>query len=425
MLLGVAASTMKMLAEREDLYFIRSTGTGRPSLLDLVATERLAERKQRQLTKGAAAQRLGIGRPALDALLASDVLAEIPQEQRVDRNGCLWIECVDRLIRDFHRAWSPGGKDRKLTPLGYASTPIASICGHVLAGRLRPREISSNGEGIGVFLFDNEELKPLMVTDRETLSLPDAAAALGVDLKNLMIWIKHRFIATEVAERRNGLRVRPEEINQFRNNYVTVTELAKRLGTRSFAASLRLEKLGCSPLIAGARTALYLRANVTEDLLQRFVGNPKRAEQPDSAALQAIEQVIVETVAKRLRTQLWQRERGYFGETRGMSVVVAIGRWQRYHSRYVFRSYPAQRAWLEDAIDGWLALGFVGLSSCLLLPWSQATSLFGVADEGEVRFMLTVDEQGNVIDPRLAPFQISLSGPRRVRNQARVRARLS
>lgn len=131
-------------------------------------------------------------------------------------------------------------------------------------------------------MFDQDEVGAAVRVPQLTLSVKEAAAELRVDEKNLRVWIASGRLKTlrGSGPGQRGMRITHEELATFRATYVTVTEISKLVGIRSWTVSQRMLALGIIQMSPQAKTALYPREVLTEELLRQV----RRAELPSLEA---------------------------------------------------------------------------------------------------------------------------------------------
>lgn len=274
-LLGLSRAEMEALAERENLYVVPSSGAGAPSLLLADRVQQLREQNEARLTKGNAADLLGVGRAVLLDLLERGVLGEVPMEARVDHRRSIPREDVEDLVRRVRARTMPGA-DRaglvRLSLAGRTRCSIADLLVAVLDGLLSPRGTVDGEPGVGGLLFHPDEVGAAVRVPLPTMSVEEAADALGVDEKNLRIWIGSGRIQTlrGSGPGQRGMRITHEELEKFRTTYVTATEISKLVGIRSWVVSQRMLALGIIQMSPQAKTALYPREVLTAGLVRQI-----------------------------------------------------------------------------------------------------------------------------------------------------------
>lgn len=207
-------------------------------------------------------------------LLERGVLNEVPMDVRIDYRRSIPQMDIDDLVERMRSRLVPGANGARLVSLssaGRARCNIADVIEAVFAGRLVPRATIQEGVGAGALLFDPDEVGVAVRVESPTMAINEAAAALGVDEKNLRIWMAAGLIDTQAGAGRaeRGRRITGEELARFRAAYVTVTEISKQVGIRSVVASRKIEGLGIISLVPEAKTAIYPRAVLTEDLVRQ------------------------------------------------------------------------------------------------------------------------------------------------------------
>jgi hypothetical protein len=272
-MLGINMATLDAVADREDLYLVRTSGTGAPSLLRLDRVWALREQDQARLTKGDAAKALGVGRPVVLELLERGFLREVPMNVRVDYRRSIPKQSLWDLIQRMRTRMLQGGDGVQLVSLSLAGRTrctIADLVEAVLANRLTPRGIMENEVGIGALMFDPDEVGAAIRANQSTMSVAEAATELGVDEKNLRVWIRAGLIQAPLGSGpgQRGRRITSDELAEFRTRYVTVTEISKLVGFWSWGVMVRMEALGILTLAPAAKTAIYPREVLTEELMR-------------------------------------------------------------------------------------------------------------------------------------------------------------
>jgi hypothetical protein len=212
-----------------------------------------------------------------------------------------------------------------------------------------------------------------------------ASERLGVKKEVAYHWVRVGLLKTVRVEvgRRIVRHVSAEGLEEFRRLYVTGVELAASMGSRSRRWSSRhLMTLGLTPVsgptVDGARQFLFRREDVTKvdaKPLKRFVRGKVPVPDDDENEALLLVRSVGRAAARHLGLDFRQISNRVVDYT-GMTVVqVVTGRRNGFSGAYRFIVSASQIQRLNEARQGYLALGFVGLRWFLLVPWQQTQAI--------------------------------------------------
>lgn len=394
--LGMAVPTVLRIAEDAGAFLSERSGTGAPAMVDAKFVNAIRLQLASVLTKEQAAEALGIGRPALLELLELQILEEIPKAERLGSKLSLRRSDVD-VLADRMRGALLGVCSSKLQPLGLAARPFGSvggICKAVLDGDLAPRGILVDEAGIGALLFDPKEVRTALCPATREMSVGEAAEVLKVAERNLRAWIAAGLLETRLGDGlvQRGQRVTELDLERFRAAYVTVTDVGRQVGVRSFAVQERLAALGLESLVPSARTALYRRDQITDALLGRI-----RADRVTSAIDQgAFRTELVAALRRRFELPLQDDGQGLTDRDTDTRICIVIGQRQPFRGNVVFRLYLAAQKRLDAASHGWLVLAVAQFGSAVVVPWTEARFRLEPEWLAKQRLVLPFDDSGRV-----------------------------
>ncbi|WP_241667044.1 hypothetical protein [Muricoccus nepalensis] len=409
-LLDVSSQTMIDLAERENLYAVAPVGAGVPSLLNARGVEELRARKAATLLKEEAFALLGVGVKAFDGILGLDVLEILPEGERITVQRMFVKSSIEGLIARVKSRLTPARAGAKLLSFsrcggGRATTDLLRA---VLDGRLRPSGLARKAVGLSAFLFDQRDVAAAFPAERSTLNLLEVAAELGENGRSVRAWARAGLLPTErrAGSLEAGSRVTSEGIAHFRREYTTATEISERAATTPRWATHRLAFHGIQPLLFEARTAIYPRDVITEDLLSKL-NVKKGASSPSERAAKSADLTwrVGECVAEDLGVPLQRARSSLFHTETGTLVQVMVGRSPRIGASYAFRFSLAMRQSLDGARKAWLALALAEGNSFILLPWLEARKIIGGGEKPRTLFFLAADGQGRVRDEQMRSRQ--------------------
>jgi hypothetical protein len=408
--LGVAPETMAELASREKLHLVPPSGAGAPTLLRADLVHALKERKQDTLMKQEAEAILGVGRPTLRQLLEDEVLTTLPAEKRVTHQRILLRKEVEDLLRRALEAVVPAKTGAQLVSFAGAMAgrrDASTLIQAILAGRVVPRGKAPKRKGINALLFDGREVEAALAPGRATMSLVEAAQRMGMDIESVRAWAAEGFLAITVSTspHERGSRVTDDGIAAFVADYVTSTEIGKRVGTSGRWAVERLGFQGHRPLPLASVTQLYRRGDITPDVLDSLRERKSAGRAESAAAAFELAREVADVVASELGAELQRSWNGFSDAGRGIYLQVVAGRRQRYSSKYAFRFSGHMRAQLEGATRGMLALALVDDRTFVLLPWTAAKEVMPSGGRYRETFYFDADARGVVEDERLAEGQ--------------------
>jgi hypothetical protein len=145
---------------------------------------------------------------------------------------------------------------------------IAEVCRIILDGDLAPRALSRDECGLAGVLISTDDI---LSAERQRagygLSYVEAARRAGLHPECARLLIKHGLLEGKLLP--SGQWAVPEgAVEAFRSGYVTSTEIAKRLGSRTRDVNEQLRRSGIRPVISPAqvknfRVAIYRRKEVS------------------------------------------------------------------------------------------------------------------------------------------------------------------
>lgn len=409
--MGVSAETMVKIAEREDLFLVRPSGAGAPSLVRADLVRALRERRDSSIFKQDAEKFLAVGRDTFRNLEQAGLIRAVPADDRVvqqsryrkaDLEGL--IEALETKVREA----GPKADVRLALPISRCAygraTTVADLCRAVLDGRLRPAGLDESARGLLRIIVDAADIQDLLDRPSTTLSIMEAAERLDVEVQAVRAWVRLGLLRATPGEDRTerGLRVTEEDLKAFRADYVTAPEIAReaKVGNGRWAAE-RLMYLGIKPAAAphegGAKRYLFRRTDITEAVLARL----QPTAMPGVRQLAAQEAFdlsdrVGQAAAAELGLPLRRAWHGFADEAGTTYVQVINGRRPRFKASYVFRFNAPMRKRLEAVQHGWLALAFAEQEFFLLIPWEVASTLVGRPEGDRHHLRVPVDGQGRV-----------------------------
>lgn len=289
-LLGTSHRRLRPVAARHGLLVAGSGGQGEPLLLRRSSVRTLAGELAGIADRRRARAILGIGRRAFADIEHAGLLPSPAAGIAADLHGraCWPVVALETFVaRVRSTATRAARANGPVVPLAAAARMISglglgsgTILAAVLDGRLRPVRLSNRGNGLAALGFPVAAVEALGVAlgaeARATLSLTAAAAELAVKPEVVYQWARRGILPTvavpgQRAER--GRRVRRADLEAFRRNYATASELRGRPGM-SPSRKLALELIGrgvvpvTGPSVDGARQYLFRRADL--EALQRL-----------------------------------------------------------------------------------------------------------------------------------------------------------
>ncbi len=408
--LAVSPETMAELADREELYLIRRSGAGAPSLLRADLVQALKNRKQATLTKDQAVATLGVGRKVLRRMLETGLLSTVADGERVTHFRLLLRSEVETIVEKAYRSLKAAPPKGKLIPLLFTMggrRDLLDVLEAVLDGRIRARGIRPGEPGLRGLLFDSREIEDILAPERATLTLVAAGERLELDIESVREWAKEGFLTTVGSASRyeRGRRVTEDHLGSFKTAFVTSGELGKLASTSGRWAAERMEFLGYPSLCASSVTKLYRRSDITPEVVARLRTKVAKGNVVSVAEAKELVRQVGLDVEVRLGLRLRKAWSGFSDPAGQTYVQMVVGRRQRSCSRYVFRFNPAMRTRLSAVDNGWLVLALMGFDSYLLVPWACAEARTGSTTDHRHHIRLTVDAHGQVRDPELKPYQ--------------------
>lgn len=278
-ILGRARSTVARLVEGRTPG--GRTGPGAPILVSRSEVERLRSDMLEQVDLEGLRAILGIGRSALGSLLEGGLLPEPSSDpaaafsaRRVWRKKDVenWVAT---LLGKAAPQGPVGGIDLAAAAriLAGAVGGTAEVIAGVVADELRPCAPADHGVGLARLRFDEEQVRGfaqrLGSRRRTTLSIDEAARAIGVKPEVLRFWMRRGLLgpASEATGIERGMRVSRMALAAFWSEYGTTSEFRTKQGQGSSRRlALELLRRGIEPVsgpgLDGCRMYLFRRSDV-------------------------------------------------------------------------------------------------------------------------------------------------------------------
>ena len=410
-ILGVSTETMTDLAEREDLYIVRPSGAGAPSTLRADKVDELVRRKPTMLSMGEAGELLDITQPTLRAMEAAGLLIAIPANKRIivhnrfGRNDL--VSLVERL--GSRTSAENGEKDgRGLLPVTANKTlarSLPDICKAILEGKIVPQRFNTDATGLSRIVVSKDDVLRALPRERQTLSILQAAAELGVAADTIRLWIERGFLKAVVlngVKREVGQRVTPNDLENFKATFATAITVASEFGFGTGSTvTRRLRYLGVRPVsgpsVDRGLGSLFRRSDLPTDPHAELIPSKKKqAEQRSSKQAYETAAAIGAASARLLHCSLKRWRNDFRNEDRKLFVQVLTGRRATGIGPYIFRFNQVKVIGLESAQTGWVAFGFPNRPFFLLVPWPKVRPFVDPEKADRVGILVHVDAQGRV-----------------------------
>jgi len=408
--LGVDYPRLRKVAEAEGLWLVPPDGKGAASLLRAHELQKVAEEVAGHLTKQDAARLLNISKRAFWCLEEMSLLPVIPEGDRI----LPWLlyrrQDVEELLArletkaDTTARLKPGAGVVSVNGLARGAFNTAEILAAILAGSLAPDGINTNAKGLRRLLFKRQWLPATFGIGIRNMSMDDAATALGVHSKFVYEWVNLGLLQSTPGQTKAepGQRISQEAIDTFQKEYATGVELAASVGSRSRRfSSEQLIVLGLVPVsgptVDGGHMFLFRRrdfASMDTTPLRDFASGQTPGASNDEHEVPKLIGGIGDAVTKILGCPLIRRNNHFIDGSSSIVVQVATGRRFGFTGAFRFSLYANQIARLDKAFNGWLALGFVGQSRFVLVPWRQAQHVLRRRSDLKADIFLKVDAAG-------------------------------
>ncbi|MHA7062887.1 TniQ family protein [Azospirillum argentinense] len=279
---GVSDWKLRSFAARHGL-FIAGGGKGEPLLLDAAVIRSLADGVKALADRQRACAVLGVGPGTFDDLGRAGLLPPPAAGLAADllRRRTWPIADLERIVDDVAVRVGRRPRGRAMMSLAEAACALgplglgmATVLGAIADGRLRPSPAGRGKRGLRRFAVPADTVRALRdelgAGMRRTLSLSQAAGILDVKTEVAYAWARRGLLPTAArpGERpERGRRVGEADLESFRRDYVTASELRGRSGLgASRKLALTLIARGATPVsgpsVDGARQYLFRRAEV-------------------------------------------------------------------------------------------------------------------------------------------------------------------
>jgi len=401
-LLNVTYKRLHELAIAHELWLVPPDGSGAPGLLLADKFRKFVGDVESCLTKADAADLLAVSKETFWTIEAAGVLPVIPKPSRLLRERPYRRQDVDNLLAALEATAPSARPGRKLVTIDTVArggANIGSILSAILAGKLAPQAVDAKAQGLRRLLFKPQWILDTLGFTDQTMSAKEAADKLGVKEEVVYEWVRRGLLRTVAGTTKAeaGSRITPEALDDFRKEYVTGVELAATVGSRSRRhSSPQLMELGLTPVsgpsVDGARQYLFRRADAENrslrplrDFVQGKTPQPKRSE------AWALARHVGRAAAGFLGLELGQTKNSFVDSAGTTVVQVVTGRRNGFRGAYRFIVLASQIRRLDEAHKGYLALGFVGLSWFLLIPWQQADTVLRRRSTSDADVFVNVD----------------------------------
>lgn len=273
-LLRLSSVRMSALATERDLWLVAPTGSGAASLVKKHELLELAGQIPAATTKKGAAEILHTSKGTFRDIEALGLLETIPEAERLLPELLYRRADVQAFLAKLEASAPLEGVcasvDSLVTPdtLARNGTVIAEILSAVLSGRVRPSQVNEEARGLHRLLFDPLTSHGGLSAPKKTMSVVAASVSLGVKDSTAYLWVKRGLIASTrgTTKAEAGYRITDQALAAFSADYVTGTEVARKLGLRARWLSVRLERNGIQPVSGprtdGSRQLLFLRSDI-------------------------------------------------------------------------------------------------------------------------------------------------------------------
>ena len=395
-LLGVSYETMSELARENVLYRVPPTGSGAPALLWAERVHALAERRLGLLNKSEVLGILGCEKATVDKLRQAGLLPHRVEREQIAYTAQGVTVLLDDLRSRVRPSPAPAGKmvamgeiARRVCMPGFDAVDIVLA---VRAGKLTPRGVRPDAPGLRGLLFSDAEgadfARSYVSAQRATMSVNDAAVALGVKQQVAYDWVRSGLLETTTSDvpGETGQRVTDEALEAFQREYMTGVEFGKQhsIGPRLLAKNLAT--LGVKPVsgptVDGARQALFRRADLErvdpEQLISgRSKLRPKTAadQEAEWKAAAAYDELLDRALRAEFGDGLFRHYNAYRDEAAGVVIQSMSARNSGTLGTYQFLLTGKHRDNMSETQRGFLALGFHDRSDYLLVPREQVAAL--------------------------------------------------
>ena len=410
--LDVSVQTMLALAEREDLFLVRPSGAGAPSLLRADKVRALRERKAAMLLKSEAERFLGVTRDTFTALETAGLITGAAPDTRITQQRQYTPERLNDLVRRLETTIAKGGTARSglrlfpITDAVHIARPTADVCTALLDGRLRASGIDKAAVGLARILVDKAAVLTALTRARRTLSVVQAAKAMNVAVESARLWISRGFLqASSVGDNplERGLRVTQAAIVRFQDEYGTAATVAVENGFGSGPwLTHRLAFFGVravsGPGIDGGEGALFRRSDLAPELVAKAAAQPKNTPKENRSTKEAFDRAarIGHATAKILDRPLKRGWNDFSDSEAGIYVQVVTGKRATVTGPHSFRLNAAKFKKLQAAQHPWLAFAFPDQDFMLLVPWQEVAPSIRESAVERHAIAVKVDAQGSV-----------------------------
>jgi hypothetical protein len=436
-LLGVSYPRLRKIATVHDLWLVPPSGSGAASLLRADKFRMVAEEVAAHLTKKDAGRLLAISKKAFWTLEEMSLLPVIPEQDRILPErlyrrqdveallACLEAKAVTKVPTELKQSLV------SVDVLARGAVNIGRILAAILAGQLVPQGIDTKAKGLRRLLFERQWLPGALCAFERNMSTADAAVALGVDMKFVYEWVRrgllHSTMGTTTVEA--GHRISEEAFDAFRKEYATGVELAASLGSRSRRfSSTHLMALGLTPVsgpsVDGALMFLFRRsdfANLDSSPLKKFTSGKAPATDKEGRAVSKLITAVGKAAAKILGSRMTRLNNRFVNTSGAIVVQVVTGRRFGFTGAFRFIMAASQIRRLDEVSNGYLALGFVGQTRFLLVPWQKAQPVLRRRSDLKADVCLNVDAAGrpNALDEFCYDLHIQEASERDARHDRR------
>lgn len=417
-LFGTSVTGIRAIAERHDLYVVRTNRGGTVSVLRGDRVHDLLVKSRKQVSKSSFYELLGIKAHHRGAEWER-LIPVIPQDERVLPTASFELAAVRRFLARLENAAKPSTAKR-LRPLPMATRAgrsLIDLCKAILDGDLVPRGIDEKAVDLRRILIDVRESDDAIEDDQPVYSVEAAAAKHGLADAVLYNMLKRGLIAAlpPSAPRDPRRRLTRESLEQFFANYIFGEELAMELGQTAGGATAKyLRTFGIKPVsgpkVDGGTQYVYLRSTIADldkDAFAKRVEvrkqsrNPRISHRANSKRTRAFVAAVAADVAAELNRGPMDSFNAFVSADCTEVVRVLTAQLVRIDGPFRVRLTAKLISDFMKAERGWLALALVGHPSYLLIPWDRIAHEFEKPAERLISIAVEADGR---LDRKYAEF---------------------